>query len=346
MHSQEFSRYPYDCDALRDLPLGDVLTAFGGKRMASDVGKYQMSDASVYVVREGGLFIESNSQKFGRGAIDLVTRVADCGFFDALRMLTDIKAGRAITHTSSTSNIPNDVRPKGLKLPMRSDANLGLVLHYLIKIRGISEPLVRQLLESNRVYADSRQSVVMVMRDGAGEAIGAEIRSRHEQPRGVDGHHIPKFRFCPGTKRHAGAFFVNGSDPKGRVALVPNGIEAMSYVSLRPTETAISLGDFINHNLIDWLGRSLKNTGLEVVSAMPVSPAGLEGAEILRARFAFPHLRPDNFHPDAQDWNHLLSINFQLSLHRAQASDDLAGTSPRPKPALEAQSDVLDCQPI
>lgn len=303
-----------DIAALREHPLLDVLDALGAKRDTYDRVLWICNERRIKV--RGSFYYDIESRNGGAGAVDMLCRIQGIGFLDACAAIQMISEG--IRGSDLRREIAALSKDHGaLHLPQPDAEFIETLVDYLTKDRKINAQLVQGLLRSRQVYPDHHGSLVFVMRDQTGSPCGAEIRTLAASPVTESGIALPKLRLTVGTKRRSGAFFVLGSDPGGRIALVANAIDAMSYVSMRNTDTAISLGDSINHELMDWLGPYLKNSGRDVRCALPVHDAGMHGSTILKARFGFPHLRPDKpayqpSSPDrapqaaARDWNELL----------------------------------------
>src|SRR5208282_4715692 len=180
-----------DIARIRALPLEAVLHRLGAQRDPKDPAHNWRLGASRITVT-GARFFDHNGagalhrmregRAGGGGAIDLVQYLNDVGFREAVRELGGIaSSGEAIVSVSAKaapSPLSSDARPRPTPAPDRA----ARVHWYLTAARMIPEAIVKQEMQSGRVFADARGNVVFRLRDEAGREVGYEVRGTYEKP--------------------------------------------------------------------------------------------------------------------------------------------------------------------
>ena len=122
-----------------------------------------------------------------------------------------------------------------LLLPVPNDRMLGRVREYLTGRRHLSAALVEPLIESGKLYADSRANAVFLLVAGkANRPVGAELRGTGLQIwRGM----------VPGTRKDRGYFWIGGHGSQ-EIVLCESAIDAISCFQLHPDRICISTSGF------------------------------------------------------------------------------------------------------
>lgn len=285
-----------DLAVLKAIPLAEVVEALGF--VPRDPGRIQWVCGDRMIEISGQSYMEPAKGAIGQGAVDLASRLTGQDGHEVLPWLQKVLTG---VHGQIPSRSAGDVRPKTLRLPPSDEARLPLMHQYLVKVLGIADNLVRALTKVGRLYSDDQGRAVALMRNFDQLAVGAEVI--RVQPDGST-----SIQFAHGSRRSEGTFFINGTDPNARIVLVESALEALAYVSLKPRDSAISMGGAFNHDLVDRLGEHLVDRGAPVFAGHGTGPISMMAANPLRARFGWAHLTPSTFNPRAQSWLGLLQL--------------------------------------
>lgn len=164
---------------LRNVPLPSILEFYGAQRDRYDRCKWHTRQGVLSV--NGPKFFNWNEDIGGVGAIDLIMRLENCNFNEALNWLHD----RFCDQPSLNAAIEGDVRnsdpsvSKLLALPAPVSANLWRVRSYLHRERSIELTAIQGLIGAGALYADHRHNAVFRL-FGVGEnsskVVGAELR--------------------------------------------------------------------------------------------------------------------------------------------------------------------------
>ena len=121
--------------------------------------------------------------------------------------------------------------PAGCDCPSPTIAMLGRVRHYLTQRRGLAASLIEPLVQSGKLYADSRGNAVFLLVAGkAQRPVGAELRGTG--PRVWRG-------MAPGTRKDLGYFWI-GAQGSREIVLCESAIDAMSCFQIDPQRICIS----------------------------------------------------------------------------------------------------------
>jgi len=189
--------------AVRDVPLVAVLVARGAVRDRHDRCKWHSEQGPLSIT--DAKFINWSQHRGGGGAIDLVMHLARVDYRAAVVWLEQrftpgpITVGGSISAPSHHASSSPAQRHRSLRLPVPNDQQRGRVLRYLTERRRLAAALLRPLLESGRLYADSRGNAVFLLVAGrAQRPVGAELRGTG--PRVWRG-------MAPGTRKDLGYFW-------------------------------------------------------------------------------------------------------------------------------------------
>ena len=115
-------------------------------------------------------------------------------------------------------------RTTELILPPEDPGKLPAVKRYLTDERAIAPSLIRRLIESGRLYADTRGNAVFLLLEKENRPVGAELR----------GTSSARWRgMAPGSQRDLGYFSVPAPGAT-TVILCESAIDAISCLELHP----------------------------------------------------------------------------------------------------------------
>ena len=176
-------------------------------------------------------------------------------------------------------------------LPLPDAHLLDRVSQYLTQRRGLALSLIKPLMESGNLYADSRGNVVFLLVAGkAQRPVGAELRGTG--PRVWRG-------MAPGTRKDLGYFWI-GEQGSREIVLCESAIDAMSCFQIHPQRICISTSGVRADP--PWLDGLLAR-GYDIFCGFDADGPGDAAATRMRALHpAVRHLRPP-----AHDWNDVLT---------------------------------------
>lgn len=246
-------------DHWRAIPLEHVLTQSGARPDPHDPCKWHTARGVLSV--RGAKFFNWHRGTGGGGAIDLVIHLHRLSFHDALGWL---EQHGALTVTAPPPSGP----PAPLRLPVSAPGRLPVVRRYLVDQRALPHFWVDALAASGDLYADSRANAVFLLRDAAGQPVGAELRGTGPVPwRGM----------APGSRKDLG-FFSFPSSPRPNVILCESAIDALSCHALHPDLRAVStagarpnpawIPQLLHQGCRLWCGFDLDATGQDMAHAM------------------------------------------------------------------------------
>lgn len=118
----------------------------------------------------------------GGGAIDLVIHLAGVNFCEAVAWLQQHLATSPPTSGGPATHAPGKEftateKHGGLRLPVPNTRLLGRVRQYLTRRRDLAFSLIEPLVQTGKLYADSRGNAVFLLVAGnAQRPVGAELR--------------------------------------------------------------------------------------------------------------------------------------------------------------------------
>lgn len=220
--------------AARAVPLQTVLVFRGAKRDRQDKSKWHTEQGPLSVT--GPKFTNWHGGQGGGGAIDLVMHLAGVDFRTALEWLQRHFAVGPLASGDSTAREPGKESSTAeklgtLRLPNRDDSLLGRVRQYLTRRRGLAVSVIEPLIQSGKLYADSRGNAVFLLVAGKTQRpVGAELRGTG--PRVWRG-------MAPGTRKDLGYFWI-GAPGSREIVLCESAIDAMSCYQMAPQRICIS----------------------------------------------------------------------------------------------------------
>jgi len=272
-------------DRLRLIPLEHVLTRSAGRRDLHDPCKWHTARGVLSV--RGSKFFNWQRGTGGGGAIDLVIHLHQLAFADALHWLQ--------AHCSPLGAAPlAPLPPTPLRLPQPAPHQFHAVQRYLLEQRALPPLWVESLARAGDLYADARANAVFLLRDAAGQPVGAELRGTGSVPwRGM----------APGSRKDLG-FFAVPPFPRPDVILCESAIDAISAHVFHPEHRCLStagarpnpawLSDLLQQGCRLWCGFDRDPTGQAMAQAMMGSHPSIQllppplhdWNDVLRARSA------------------------------------------------------------
>ena len=280
--------------AVRAVPLEAVLLCRGAVRDRHDRRKWHTEQGPLSV--SGPKFMNWQRSQGGGGAIDLVMHLAGVDFREAVAWLQQHLAaspptsGEPATHTPGGEFTAAE-KPGGLRMPVPNARLLGRVRQYLTRRRGLAVSLIESLVESGKLYADSRGNAVFLLVAGkAQRPVGAELRGTGPQVwRGM----------APGTRKDLGYFWI-GAPGCREIVLCESAIDAMSCFQMHPRRICISTSGVRADP--PWLD-GLFAHGYDIFCGFDADgPGDAAAACMLTLHPAIRRLRPP-----AHDWNDVLT---------------------------------------
>ncbi|MCY2992371.1 MAG: DUF3991 and TOPRIM domain-containing protein [Planctomycetota bacterium] len=178
-----------------------------------------------------------------------------------------------------------------LRLPVPDDRLLGRVREYLAQHRRLSISLLEPLVQSGKLYADSRGNAVFLLVTGkANRPVGAELRGTG--PRVWRG-------MASGTRRDLGYFWM-GAPGSRQIVLGESAIDAISWFQMHPQYICLSTSG-VRANP-PWL-RGLITRGYEMHCGFDADESGDTAANQMIAS----HPVVQRLRPPAHDWNDALA---------------------------------------
>jgi hypothetical protein len=280
--------------AVRAVPLETVLLVRGAVRDRHDRRKWHTEQGPLSV--SGPKFMNWHRGQGGGGAIDLVMHLAGVDFRTAVAWLQQHLPASSLASGESTAHAPGKEptaaeKPSVLRLPVRDDRLLDRVRQYLTRRRCLAASLIEPLVQSGKLYADSRGNAVFLLVAGkAQRPVGAELRGTG--PRAWRG-------MAPGTRKDLGYFWI-GAEGSREIVLCESAIDAMSCFQIHPQRICISTSGVRADP--PWLDALLAR-GYDIFCGFDADGPG--DATAARTRALHPAIR--RLRPPAHDWNDVLT---------------------------------------
>jgi len=279
---------------VRAVPLETVLIFRGAVRDRHDQSKWHTEQGPLSVT--GPKFMNWQRGRGGGGTIDLVMHLADVDFRTAVVWLQQhlvanhLAVGEPAAHTSGKkASVPQ--RIGRLRLPAPSDRLLSRVRQYLTRRRYLAASLIELLVQSGKLYADSRRNAVFLLVAGkAQRPVGAELRGTG--PRVWRG-------MASGTRKDLGYFWI-GAQGSRDIVLCESAIDAISCFQMHPERIYISTSGVRADP--PWL-HGLIACGYELRCGFDADGPGDAAA----ARMIVLHPAVTRLRPPAHDWNDALA---------------------------------------
>lgn len=308
------NKYLDNANKVRDIPLAQVAYELGLEPDPKD--KYKWSNDHHIINITGSKFYDWKELRGGGGAIDLVMRVNDCNFKQALAWLNDRFGESAMLIATSyhAREIALNEPVQQFTPPVQEQGKWQQVRSYLTRERRLPSAVVDTLHQQDLIYADSKQNLVAIRRDLEGKTItGASLRGTS----GTDN----RFKgLARGSKRSQGWFYFERGgqfvDPIQRAVLVESPIDAMSFAVLDRSESRKTL-----YLSTDGAGQ----VPLEFLRTLPAQSVIIaydndEDGNLMAQRVIeqLPNQAVRRV-PKAKDWNSELKNTFNLELMRRQS---------------------------
>lgn len=282
-------------NAVRDIPLEVVLNLRGAVRDLRDRAKWHTERGTLSV--SGDQFMNWQQECGAGGAIDLVMHLAALDYREAVVWLEQHAGGARVVPTRGTRTpypkaLVGQRAAPTLRLPPRDDRMLGRVWEYLAGRRHLAASFLEPLIQSGRLYADSRGNAVFVLMAGKpNRPVGAELR----------GTGLDTWRgMAPGSDKDAGFFWI-GRESSRHIVLCESAIDAISCCQMHPERICISTSG-VRAN--PWWLKTLIARGYHIHCGFDTDTAGQTAA----ARMIAIHPTVDRLRPPAHDWNDALPL--------------------------------------
>ena len=264
---------------LRSIPLESVLVRTGARRDRQDSAKWHTLQGPISVT--GMKFINWTQGRGGGGAIDLAMHLNGLDFKAAIDWL-----GRHFPLPDDSQSRPP---ARSLALPLPDPSKLRTVKQYLVHCRRITPSLMESLVQSGRLYADTRGNAVFLLLGKENSPVGAELR----------GTGPARWRgMAPGSRKDLGYFSIDPRDAT-MIVLCESAIDAMSCFLLHPSSLCVSTSGARPNPR--WLP-SFLSQGYPVYCGFDADPVGDAIAQQMIA--LYPAIR--RLRPTEHDWNDVL----------------------------------------
>ena len=275
-----FKAIKYMAGEVRSCDLASILIRQGCKRYPLDKTKWN-TPAGILSVN-GQKFMNWTTGTGGGGAIDLVIALQGLSFKDAVLWLNN-------NFMPCSAPVPKFYQRHPLIIPVKNHGALPRVIHYLTEQRRLPSKLIDTLIQSEKLYADSRANAVFLLLGKKKAVVGAELRG------------TGTFRWrgmAKGSRKNQGCFYLMGSSHK-KMILCESAIDAVSCFVLNPEYTAVSTSGAAADP--GWLKHLVKN-GFEIYCGFDRDQAGTLMAQ--RMMRLYPSIK--RFEPPDHDWNDTL----------------------------------------
>lgn len=272
-------------NALRHIPLEQILLALSAKKDSRDRAKWHTSKGVISVT--GCKFFNWSQNKGGGGAIDLAMHLADLDFRQTLLWL---QSNCSLQYNTSPLRSLKDPPQQRFVPPGKNDVNMARVMRYLHDQRCIPTNMIHLLARSGRLYADNRQNAVFLLLGKEKQTVGAEL---------VGTGNAFRWRgMAPGSKKNLGYFSISTGQPD-HVVLCESAVDAMSYCTLHLDCLAISTAGVTTSP--GWL-KEVTKLGLDVLCGFDADDAGNSMAGMMIKKHPFIQRK----RPPQKDWNKTL----------------------------------------
>jgi hypothetical protein len=272
---------------LRAIPLESVLAATGAQPDRQDKARWHTARGAVSIT--GMKFMNWNQGRGGGGAIDLAMHLNGLDFKAAVEWLR---------HHFPLRDYPEPPPPaRSLILPSPDLGKLRSIKQYLVDQRGITPALIQSLVDSGRLYADTRGNAVFLLLGKENRPVGAELR----------GTGPARWRgMAPGSRKDLGYFSIGAQNPT-MIVLAESAIDAMSCFLLHPSSLCVSTSGVRPNPR--WLP-ALLSQNCPVFCGFDADSTGDAVAHEMIAR----HPAVRRLRPTEHDWNDLLKRLPSLAL--------------------------------
>jgi hypothetical protein len=281
--SCSFESIKEKANLVRSIDLVAVLDVTGAVKDKFDKAKWHTQQGTISIC--GPKFMNWSTGRGGGGAIDLVMHIKDFDFKTAVLWLAATFPAYDIQKPSRLKCYSKPI----LQLPKKDNTRISKVIHYLVNTRSIPLSIIKPLIHSGKLYADTRGNAVFLLLGKEKRVVGAELRGTHQ----TRWHGM-----APGSRKDLGFFLVKNSH-SGKIMLCESAIDALSFLALYPSYLAISTSGATTNPA--WL-RSFINNEYEIYCGFDSDETGDKLAEKMIT--IYPTIR--RLRPQKHDWNEVL----------------------------------------
>lgn len=257
------------------------MLTIGARQDRHDKAKWHTAQGVVSVT--GMKFMNFSDGVGGGGAIDLAMHLNRQRFKTAVEWLS-------LRFPCLPEPAPPRPVPSELKLPTKDASRLQRVRRYLTCDRRLAPSQVEPLIESGRIYADTRGNAVFVLLGKENTPVGAELRGTTRRPwRGM----------AVGSRKDLGYFSALAPQTATVVVLCESAIDAISCSEIHPARLCISTAGARPNP--DWLAPLIRS-GYDVFCGFDSDPSGDHLAAAMIA--LYPSVK--RLRPERKDWNDIL----------------------------------------
>ena len=213
---------------LRVISLPEIALKLDMQPSEFDVNRWYSSEQSIVI--EGPQFRVAGEVDKGQGAIDLVMRIKDCSFPEALLWLesqlgTGAARGAAVEQVNMATA---EIAAQRFIPPVQSKTQWPSVRDWLLKQTNLPSRLIDQLYDEGLVYADADADAVFIERDVQGDTAGAIKQDANGQFIRLE------------NSDDAAAFYIVHPDNQllerpNRVVITDSPIEALAKMTIERT---------------------------------------------------------------------------------------------------------------
>ena len=274
-------------DIVRNIELKTVLKQTGCIKDKSDKAKWHTTQGIISVT--GQKFMNWTQGIGGGGAIDLIIHLKKYDFKTAVIWLSE----NLLFSYAQTSKTMKPSLKRALALPEKDDNKLPQVKNYLRRNRYIPAELINFLVNSGKLYADTRGNAVFLLLGKGKIVVGAELRGTTKK-RWLGMAH--------GSKKDRGCFYVKMLNSK-KMILCESAIDAVSCFALYPDFTTLSTSGVTPNP--PWLP-ALINKGFEIYCGFDSDEVGDAFSDKMIS--FYPSVK--RLRPIKHDWNEVLKSKF------------------------------------
>lgn len=270
-------------DHVRRIDLISVLKLTGCVQDKYDKSKWHTLQGTISIC--GPKFMNWTKGTGGGGAIDLVIHLKNSDFKTAVLWLADTfpayddkKSAQIISPSKYL-----------FQEPKKNAAELSQVVTYLSKARCIPEQFIKSLINSGKLYADTRANAVFLLLGKEKRIVGAELHGTT---------HVHWKGMAAGSRKDLGYFFVKDAHTT-KMVLCESAIDAVSFLVLYPMYLAISTSGATPNPA--WL-KSFSNNGYDIYCGFDSDETG----EGIAKKMIALHPTIRRLRPGKHDWNEVL----------------------------------------
>ena len=289
--NSQFSVSKTVINRLRSLNLAAVAKRLGAEQNKSDPQKWTFPNGEVIALeKDGSRFHAVEAGGGGHGAIDLVMRILETDFKEAVDWLSKLFLDGPFSMDLPANTEGDSVKESKTQVsfapPQVVEDNWPTVMQYLIEVRFLPEDVISKLHETGDLYSDKFSNVVFCHKTPSGEIAGVEIRGTGKTP----------FKGAKGLKT---GFFVKGKI-EGLV-ICESAIDSLSCFHLTGM-SAVGVGGSNLKAAKIWAQWG-KNQGIPVYVGFDNDPAGMNQTMALRTDCPWAMIKKPDF---CKDWNEAL----------------------------------------